>query len=131
MPKRVLATPHAPQTIGPYSVAVDAGDLVFLSGQVGLDPDTGQRAGEDVVSQAHRVMANIAGILSDVGLGMEDIVKSTIFLADIADFGAVNDVYASFFETAPPARSTIQAAGLPAGFLVSIEVIAAKRDKEA
>jgi len=130
MSKRVLETPHAPKTIGPYSAAVDAGDLVFLSGQVGLDPETGHRAGEDVVSQAQRAMANIEGILGDVGLGMEDIVKSTIFLAHIDDFGVVNEVYARFFETAPPARSTVQAAGLPGGFLVEIEVIAAKRDEE-
>jgi 2-iminobutanoate/2-iminopropanoate deaminase len=126
MPKRVLPTPSAPKAIGPYSVAVEGGGLVFVSGQVGIDPETGEKAAGDVVRQTKRVMDNIVAILGDVGLGMDDVVKSTIFLADINDFSKVNEIYGEYFPEAPPARSTIQAANLPAGFLVEIEVVAAR-----
>lgn len=126
MPKTVPSTPSAPRALGPYSFATEAAGLVFLSGQVGLDPATGERAPDDVTAQAHRVMKNIGGILGDLGLGYDDIVKTTIFLGDMADYAAVNDVYGSYFESEPPARSAIEAGGLPGGFLVEIEVVAAR-----
>ena len=112
--------------MGPYSFATEAGGLVFLSGQVALDPTTGERSPDDVVQQSHRVMKNIGGILGDLGLGYSDIAKSTIFLVDMDDYPAVNEVYGSYFDFEPPARSAIQAGALPGGFLVEIEVVAAR-----
>ena len=126
MPKSVPQTPSAPLAMGPYSFATEAGGLVFLSGQVALDPTTGERSPDDVVQQSHRVMKNIGGILGDLGLGYSDIAKSTIFLADMDDYPAVNEVYGSYFDFEPPARSAIQAGALPGGFLVEIEVVAAR-----
>ena len=112
--------------MAPYSMATEAHGFVFLSGQVGLDPATGERAPDDVAAQAHQVMSNIGTILGDLGLSYDDIVKSNIFLADIDDFGSVNEVYASYFEGEYPARSTFQAGALPGGFRVEIEVVAAR-----
>ena len=126
MSKIVLTTPSARSAMGPYSLATEASGLVFLSGQVGLDPISGERTRDDVAEQAHRVMKNIGGILSDVGLGYSDIVKTTVFLADIADYPTVNEVYGSYFSDEPPARSAVQAGALPGGFLVEIEVIASR-----
>ena len=126
MPKTVPHTPSAPQSLAPYSPAAEAAGLVFLSGQVGLDPASGERAPDDVVAQAHQVMSNIGAVLRDLDLGYEDIVKTTVFLADIGDFGKVNEVYQSYFEGEFPARSAVQAGALPGGFLVEIEVVAAK-----
>lgn len=125
MSKTVPETPSAPQPLGPYSLATEAGGLVFLAGQVGLDPQTGERAA-GVEAQTHQAMSNIGVILGDLGLGYEDIVKTTIFLADIDDYPVVNDAYASYFEGAYPARSAVQAGALPAAFLVEIEAVAAK-----
>ena len=126
MPKTVPETPSAPQSLAPYSAAAEAAGLVFLAGQVGLDPKTGERAPDDVDAQAHQVMSNIGAVLGDLDLGYEDIVKTTIFLADMDDFATVNDVYASYFEGDFPARTTVQAGALPGGFLVEIEVVAAR-----
>ncbi len=126
MPKSVPQTPSAPPAMGPYSFATEAAGLVFLSGQVALHPTTGERGPDDVVQQSHRVMKNIGGILGDLGLGYSDIAKSTIFLADMDDYPAVNEVYGSYFDLEPPARSAIQAGALPGGFLVEIEVVAAR-----
>ena len=126
MPKTVPNTPSAPHALGPYSFATEAGGLVFLSGQVALDPVTGERGPDDVAAQAEQVMRNIGGMLGDLGLGYSDIAKTTIFLADMGDYAAVNDVYGSFFESEPPARSAIEAGALPGGFLVEIEVVAAR-----
>ncbi len=126
MPKSVPQTPSAPSAMGPYSFATEAGGLVFLSGQVALDPMTGERSPDDVVAQSHRVMKNIGAILGDLDLGYPDIAKTTIFLADIDDYPAVNEVYGSYFDLEPPARSAIQAGALPGGFLVEIEVVAAR-----
>lgn len=126
MPKTIPETPSAPKSLAPYSPAAEAGGFVFLSGQVGIDPDTGERAPDDVEAQAHQVMSNIGAVLGDLGLGYEDIVKTTIFLADIDEFAKVNEVYASYFEGAYPARTTVQAGALPAAFLVEIEVVAAR-----
>ncbi len=107
-------------------MATEANGLVFLSGQVALIPATGERAPDDIVEQAHQVMANIGAVLGDLGLGYDDIVKTTIFLGDMGDYAAVNEVYGSYFADDPPARSAVQAAGLPGGFLVEIEVVAAR-----
>ncbi|MGD2101899.1 MAG: Rid family detoxifying hydrolase [Acidimicrobiia bacterium] len=126
MPKTVPETPSAPRSLAPYSPATEAAGLVFLSGQVGLDPATGERAPDEVTAQAHQVMRNIGSLLGDLGLGYADIVKTTIFLADIDDYGAVNDVYQSYFADEYPARSAVQAGALPAAFLVEIEVVAAR-----
>jgi 2-iminobutanoate/2-iminopropanoate deaminase len=112
--------------MGPYSFATEAGGLVFLSGQVALDPATGDRRPDDIEIQTRQVMDNIGAILGDLGLTHEDIAKTTIFLAEMADYPKVNEVYASYFGTEPPARSAIQAGALPGGFLVEIEVVAAR-----
>lgn len=126
MPKTIPETPSAAESLAPYSPAAEAAGLVFLSGQVGIDPATGERAADDVEAQAHQVMANIGALLGDLGLGYDDIVKSTIFLADIEDFSTVNEVYASYFDGDFPARTTVQAGALPLAFLVEIEVVAAR-----
>lgn len=128
MVKHILPTPSAPPAMGPYSVAVATGGLVFFSGQVALDPVTGERAPDDVEVQTTRVMDNVGKLLGDVGLDYADVVKTTVFLADMADYPKVNEVYARYFSEDPPARSAVQAAALPGGFLVEIEVVAARRD---
>jgi len=107
-------------------VATEANGFVFVSGQVGIDPATNASIGDDAITQATQVMKNIGAILGDVGLGFDDIVKTSIFLADIGDFAEVNEVYGRHFGEQPPARSTFQAAGLPKGYLVEIEVVAAR-----
>lgn len=126
MPKTVPPTPSAPEALGPYSFATEAHGMVFVSGQVPLDPTTGERAPDEIEAQTHQVMKNIGMLLGDLQLGYQDIVKTTIFLADMADYPKVNEVYGSYFESHPPARSAIQAAALPAGFQIEIEVIAAR-----
>jgi 2-iminobutanoate/2-iminopropanoate deaminase len=127
MPKSVPELTSAPAPIGPYSVVTEANGFVFVSGQTAIDP-TGGSTPEDVGEQTRMIMENLGSILGDVGLGYDDVVKTTIFLEDIADFGAVNEVYGSYFGAAPPARSTVQAGALPGGgrFDVEIEVIAAR-----
>lgn len=122
MTKQILSTPSAPAALGPYSVAVAAGDFVFFSGQIALDAD-GNPAGS-TAEQARQVMQQIGRLLSDVGLAYGNIVKATIFLADMGDFGAVNEVYGAFFDEEPPARSAVEVAALPKGVDVEIEVIA-------
>ncbi|MGA7097656.1 MAG: Rid family detoxifying hydrolase [Acidimicrobiia bacterium] len=126
MPKTVPQTPSAPAAMGPYSLATEAGGFVFLSGQVAIDPVTGERRQDDVEIQARQVMDNIGAVLGDVGLGFDDIVKTTIFLGDIADYPKVNEIYGGYFSGPPPARSAVQAGALPGGFLVEIEVVAAR-----
>jgi len=125
---RILDTPSAPAPIGPYSVAVEANGFVFFSGQVGFDPQTGDRVPDSVDAQARRVLDNIGLALADVGLDYRDVVKTTVFLADMADYAKVNEIYATYFGEHPPARSAIQAGALPGGFLVEIEVVAAMRE---
>lgn len=121
-------TTAAPEAIGPYSQAVAAGPYVFTSGQIGLDPSTGRLVEGDVAAQTRQVMANIAAVLAAAGLTFGDVVKTTIFLADMSDFAVVNDVYGESFEGAtPPARSTVAAAGLPRGALIEIDTIALRR----
>ncbi|HEY6628493.1 MAG TPA: Rid family detoxifying hydrolase [Acidimicrobiia bacterium] len=126
MPKTVPVTPSAPGAMGPYSVVTEANGFVFVSGQVAVDPITKERAPDDVEAQASQVMTNIIAILGDVGLGISDIVKTTIYLADIDDFPKVNAIYSGFLDEEPPARSTVQAGALPGGFLVEIDVVAAR-----
>ena len=126
MPKQVPEIPRGVKPIGPYSIAAEAGGIVFVSGQVAIDPATGQKVAGDASAQAGRIMENLSLVLEDLGLGFADVVKTTIFLADVADFAAVNEVYRRYFSDAPPARSTVQVGGLPGGFLVEIEAIAAR-----
>ena len=122
--RETLHTDAAPAAIGPYSQAVAAGPYVFTSGQIALDPATGALVEGDVAAQTRRVMRNIEAVLTAAGLGFADVVKTTIFLADMNDFAAVNAVYAESFPASPPARSTVAAAGLPRGALVEIETVA-------
>ena len=126
MPKTILHAPSGPEPLGPYSIATEAHGFVFLSGSVPIDPATGSGVDGDVSEQTHQVMRNIGAILGDLGLGYDDIVKTTIFLADIGDFAAVNVVYGDYVGDAKPARSTVQAGALPGGFQVEIECIAAR-----
>lgn len=122
--KKIISTKNAPQAIGPYSQAIAANGFLFISGQLGVTP-SGEFAGADVKSQAQRSLQNLQAILSEAGLGFENVVKTTIFLADIADFAAVNEIYAEFFNEPYPARSTVAVKTLPKGGLVEIELIAA------
>ena len=123
--KQVIHTPKAPQAIGPYSQAVASGELLYTSGQLGIDVETGKLA-EGVQAQAHCAMKNLGQILAAHGLAYDKILKATIFLKDLADFATVNQVYASYFEGDYPARSCVQVAALPLGGLVEIEAVAAK-----
>jgi 2-iminobutanoate/2-iminopropanoate deaminase len=122
----VISTDAAPKAIGPYSQAIVAGNLIFTSGQIPLDPATQQMVEGDVRVQAERVMENLAGVLKAAGVGFAQVVKSTIFLADLGDFAVVNEVYGKRFPSNPPARSTVQVAALPKGARVEIELIALK-----
>ena len=125
MEKRTLETPSAPPAIGPYTVAIEAAGLVFLSGQVALVPEGGREDG-DVSAQTRQVMNNIGAMLGDIGLGYADIAKTTIFMVDIGDYAAINEVYAEYFDADPPARSAVQVSALPGGFLVEIEIVAVR-----
>ena len=120
----VVATDQAPKAIGPYSQAISAGNLLFTSGQVALDPATGNLVGDDVVTQTRQAFANLRAVLQAAGTDLDHVLKTTVFLIDMADFAAMNEVYARYFTAAPPARSTVQAARLPKDALVEIEVIA-------
>ncbi len=123
--KTIIRPERAAAPVGPYNHAVRAGDLLFCSGQIPLDPGTGQIVTGDLRSQTERVLENIRIILEDQGLGFPDVVKTTVFLTNLAEFTAMNEVYARYFPSDYPARSTIQVAGLPRGAAVEIEVIAA------
>jgi 2-iminobutanoate/2-iminopropanoate deaminase len=124
-----VATPDAPGAIGPYSQAIDTGGHLFCSGQLGLDPATGDLVGEGVAEQAERALRNLGAVLAAAGLGYEHVAKTTCFLVDMADFGAFNEVYARFFPEPPPARSTFAVAALPKAARVEIEAIAARPAK--
>ena len=126
MPKEILDVPSAPAPVGPYSVATAANGFVFISGQVGVDVATGSLVAGGVAAETHQTMRNIGNILADLGLGFADIVKTTIFLTDMADFPVVNEAYGQYVADAKPARSTVQVAALPLGVQVEIEVIAAR-----
>ncbi len=124
MKKKIIETKKAPAPIGPYSQAVQAGGFMFCSGQIPLDPATGQINTGSVAEQTELVMKNIEAVLTEAGLKFENIVKTTIFLTDMADFPAVNEVYGKRFQNEAPARSTVAVAGLPRGVKVEIEVTA-------
>ena len=128
--KKMISTNEAPGAIGPYSQAVRSGNFVFCSGQIPLDPKSGEIVAGDIGVQTRRVMDNIAGLLRAEGLSFDDIVKTTIFLTNLGDFQTVNQIYGSYFKNDPPARSTVQVAALPRGANVEIEVIAAARGNE-
>jgi 2-iminobutanoate/2-iminopropanoate deaminase len=123
--KKIISTSEAPAAVGPYSQAIRIGNFVFCSGQIPLDPKTGEIVPGDVNAQTRRVMENIAAVLRAEGLNFENIIKTTIFLANLADFQAVNELYGSYFKSDPPARSTVQVAALPKNAQVEIEVVAA------
>jgi 2-iminobutanoate/2-iminopropanoate deaminase len=124
MTKAIISTPHAPAAIGPYSQAVRAGDFVFCSGQIPLDPATGNIVEGDVRAQTERVMNNLQAVLEAAGAGLDRIVKTTIFLVDLGDFGVVNETYARFFPGDPPARACVEVSKLPRGVRVEIEATA-------
>jgi 2-iminobutanoate/2-iminopropanoate deaminase len=121
--REVINTAAAPAAIGPYSQAIRAGDYVFTSGQIGLEPDTGKLV-EGVEAQTKQVLANLKAVLAASGASFDQVVKTTIFLVDMADFQTVNTLYATEFATEPPARSTVQVAALPRKALVEIEAVA-------
>lgn len=123
--KEVVTSGRAPKPIGPYSQAVKANGFLFLSGQVALDPASGEFTGSDIRQQTERILNNIKAILEGVGLNLQHVAKTTVFLKSMNDFAAMNEVYGRYFTVAPPARSTIEAARLPKDALVEIEVIAA------
>jgi 2-iminobutanoate/2-iminopropanoate deaminase len=122
--REVIATNNGPKAIGPYSQAVKTNGLVFLSGQIALDPETQQLISGDVSAQTERVLQNLAGILKAAGSSLQQVVKTTVFLKNMSDFAAMNEVYGRHFTEAPPARSTVEVARLPKDVLVEIDVIA-------
>ena len=122
--KDIIATDRAPRAIGPYSQAVRAGDLVFASGQIPIDPATGEFVAGGVAEQTEQVLRNLTAVFEAAGVGINQIVKTTVFLADMDDFTAMNEVYGRFFSVEPPARATVQAARLPRDARVEIEAIA-------
>jgi 2-iminobutanoate/2-iminopropanoate deaminase len=121
-----VSTDAAPKAVGPYSQAIVAGNLIFTSGQIPLDPKTQQMVDGDIRVQTERVMDNLGAVLKAAGASFADVVKATIFLADLGDFGTVNEIYGKRFPGNPPARSTVQVAALPKGARVEIELIAQK-----
>lgn len=123
--KEAIHTAQAPAAIGPYSQAIRTNGFVFVSGQLPVDPATGSFAGADVTAQTRQSLQNIQSILAEAGLGMDAVVKTTVFLQNMGDFAAMNEVYAAFFTGACPARAAVQVAALPKGALVEIEAIAA------
>lgn len=124
--KKVINTPHAPAAIGPYSQAIDTGDLVFISGQIPIVPETGKILEGDIRMQTEQVMKNIGAILDVAGLEFRNVVKCTCYLADIADFKEMNEVYGTYFTSEPPSRAAIQVAKLPMGAKIEIDTIAAR-----
>jgi 2-iminobutanoate/2-iminopropanoate deaminase len=122
--KQVIQTNEAPRAIGPYSQAIRLGSFIFLSGQIALDPATGELAKGGIGIETRRVMDNLGAVLRAAGAGFSEVVRTTIYLTDLADFGEVNGIYASYFAAEPPARATVQVAALPRGAAVEIDMIA-------
>lgn len=122
--KKTISTPDAPAAVGPYSQGIAAGGFLFCAGQIPLDPATGELVTGDITAQATRVLENLGAVLRANGMGFGDVVKTTVFMVDLAEFAAMNAVYAKFFAAPFPARSTIQVAALPKGARVEIEAIA-------
>ena len=124
--KKIITAPNAPAALGPYSHAVAAGDLLFTSGQLGMDPATGKLAGDGIEAQTEQALRNLEAVLAANHMTFANVVKTTIFLADLGDFATVNGIYATRFPCDPPARSCFQVAALPAGAKIEIEAIASK-----
>jgi len=124
--KKIIATQAAPAAVGPYSQAIAAGDMLFCAGQIPIDPATGDLVEGDITAQATRVLENVKGVLAANGMTFADVVKSTVFMVDLAEFAAMNAVYSQYFTEPFPARSTIQVAALPRGGRVEIEVTAVR-----
>src|SRR5256885_4764307 len=128
--KKIISTNEAPAAIGPYSQAVRSGSFLFCSGQIPLDPKSGEIVSGDIAAQTRRVLDNIAAVLRADGLSFDNVVKTTIFLTDLGDFQTVNEIYGSYFKQNPPARSTVQGSALPKSANVGIEVIAVSEQTE-
>ncbi|WP_109696238.1 RidA family protein [Chitinophaga deserti] len=126
MEKQIINATTAPAPIGPYNQAVQAGNMLFISGQIALNPESGQMEKDDIIAETHRVMQNLRNILSEAGMDFSDVVKSTIFIMDMGDFGQINEVYGKYFTGYFPARETVQVASLPKGANVEISMIAVK-----
>jgi 2-iminobutanoate/2-iminopropanoate deaminase len=131
MSRLPIASPDAPQAIGPYSPAIRAGQLLFVSGQIALDPATGQMVGGDIGAETRRVLDNIGALLRAAGLSFADVVRTTIFLADMNDFAKVNEIYATYVSTPPRARATVQVARLPKDARFEIDAIASYNDSHS
>lgn len=125
MPKKHVVTPQAPKPIGPYSQAVISGGFLFASGQIALEPETMELVPGDVAAQTERVMQNLMAVLREAKMGPDNVVKTTVYLTDMADFPKMNEVYGRYLGKEPPARSTVAVAGLPRGVKVEIDLIAA------
>jgi len=125
LPKKHVVTSNAPKPIGPYSQGVIAGGLLFLSGQIALDPKTNEMVQGDIEAQTDQVLKNLVALLKEAKMGVENVVKTTVYLADFADFPRMNEVYGRYFSKEPPARTTIQAVALPKNARIEIDVIAA------
>lgn len=126
MEKQVINTNSAPAPIGPYNQAIKAGSMLFVSGQIALNPETGQLVKDDIITETHQVMQNLRNILAEAEMDFSDVVKSTIFIMDMNDFSQINEVYGKYFSGYFPARETVQVAALPKGVNVEISVIAIK-----
>lgn len=124
--KRIIYTDKAPAPIGPYSQAVESGGFIFVSGQIPIDPATGELVAGDIADETHQVMKNLHAILEESGMSFEDVLKCSIFVADMKDFAAINDVYGSYFTQNPPARETVEVSTLPKNVNIEISCIAAK-----
>ncbi len=128
--RKIVATEAAPQAIGPYSQAVRIGEFVFTSGQIPIDPETGVFVEGGIAEQTEQILRNLAEVLRAAGTSLEGVVKTTVFLADMNDFAAMNEVYGRYFSNEPPARSTVQAARLPRDARIEIDVIAVRKSDE-
>ncbi|UPK70596.1 RidA family protein [Chitinophaga filiformis] len=126
MEKQIINTKNAPAPIGPYNQAIQKGNLLFVSGQIALNPDTNQLVLDDIKTETHQVMKNLKGILSEAGMDFDNVLKTTIFIMNMNDFAQINEVYGSYFTGDYPARETVQVAALPKGVNVEISVIASK-----
>lgn len=124
--KICLHTEQAPAAIGPYSQAIQVGNVVYTSGQIALDPETGALVPGGIEAQAHRVFQNLKGVLASAGCTFENVVKTVVFLTDLADFAVVNEIYAAYFPAPCPARSCVQVAALPKGSKIEVELVAVK-----
>ena len=124
MKKQIISTKHAPAAVGPYTQAIRVGKMLFTAGQIPLDPATGQMVEGDIAAQTERALENLKAVLEAAGTSVKNVIKTTVFLQDMADFGAMNEVYARYFGKKPPARSAVEVAALPLGAQVEIEAVA-------